>query len=93
MDSWEGTGSGFKGKISHHGRGKPFKDGFVNKKAASAEQATSEEQEQEGNDVGPDRDCRRLPLGSQALSNCTHWLNIVIMQLFSSLIAKHVCRK
>jgi len=55
VDSWEGTGTtGFQGKISHHGRGKPFKDGFVNKKAvsAAAEQAASaEEQEQEGNDA------------------------------------------
>lgn len=64
VDSWEGTGTGFSGKISHHGRGKPFKDGFVNKKAvsAAAEQAKSEEeQEQEGNDVGaPDRCLSRL---------------------------------
>lgn len=33
--NWSGTTSPFSGKISHHGPGKPFKDGFSAVKAAA----------------------------------------------------------
>jgi hypothetical protein len=45
MDDWQNTGTtGFQGKISHHGPGKPFKDGFVNKAGVAAAAAQEAEQ-------------------------------------------------
>lgn len=32
--NWSGTSSPFTGRIDHHGRGRPFKDGFSGSKAA-----------------------------------------------------------
>jgi hypothetical protein len=41
----------FKGKISHHGAGKPFKDGFSAAKPAKAEVTDAEQPQQEGQEV------------------------------------------
>jgi hypothetical protein len=41
----------FKGKISHHGAGKPFKDGFSAAKAANSEAKDGEEPKQEAQEV------------------------------------------
>jgi hypothetical protein len=49
MDDWQNTGTtGFQGKISHHGPGKPFKDGFVNKAGVAAAAAQEAEQAEQG---------------------------------------------
>eukprot|EP00877_Chromochloris_zofingiensis_P002491 jgi/Chrzof1/12242/Cz06g26230.t1 len=37
--SWTGTTTPFTGKVSHHGAGRPFKDGFVASKAQQEEYA------------------------------------------------------
>jgi hypothetical protein len=41
----------FKGKISHHGAGKPFKDGFSAVKAAKVEGKDAEQPQQEAQEV------------------------------------------
>lgn len=53
VKDWSGTGSGFSGKISHHGAGRPFKDGYqaggVKKlEPAEAAAAAAEEAERAG---------------------------------------------
>jgi hypothetical protein len=48
VEDWANTGTtGFQGKIDHHGAGKPFKDGFVNKMPATAAAQQSSEQQGE----------------------------------------------
>lgn len=45
-EEWQTTGTtGFQGNISHHGAGKPFKDGFVNKAGVAAAAKADAEQE------------------------------------------------
>jgi hypothetical protein len=45
VEDWANTGTGFQGKIDHHGPGKPFKDGYMNKMpATAAAQQTTEQQ-------------------------------------------------
>jgi hypothetical protein len=56
--NWAGTGSGFTGRIDHHGKGRPFKDGFSAAAAATKEATTdavdaaSDVAEGRGNEVG-----------------------------------------
>lgn len=60
VKDWDGTGNGFQGKISHHGAGRPFKDGYMNKMDASSPDPVASAQQ--GNDVslrGTDRQCRK----------------------------------
>lgn len=43
---WQSTGNtGYQGKVSHHGPGKPFKDGYVNKQGVAAAAAAEHEDE------------------------------------------------
>jgi hypothetical protein len=56
----------FKGKISHHGAGKPFKDGFSAAKPAKAVGKNDEEPKQEAQEVSG-------TAGSLAIGGCSEW--------------------
>jgi hypothetical protein len=52
-EDWQTTGTtGFQGNISHHGAGKPFKDGFVNKAGVAAAAKADAEQEDQASYLG-----------------------------------------
>lgn len=53
----------FQGKISHHGAGKPFKDGFSAAKPAKAEAKDAEQPAQEAPEVSGTRRIAALSVG------------------------------
>lgn len=56
---WEGTANEFKGKIAHHGAGRPFKDGFQaggQKYVDAKAEGEAQPEAQQAEAVSPSRD-------------------------------------